>query len=251
MPVHGKDSGVAIGSYELTRFLNEVSSNNEIDLAETSCFQEPGGAKTYTPGMRNGTGSLSGRWAGKPGGAEQVILGIQQEQDDANNSDGHPVTFAIDRGFRPGRGATLGPALSTGLSVSSPLADVVSLSGDLQVENGWRTGVILSPEGPQSATPFTSVTDQQAALTQFGASAHLHVVQNSRAAASSVTVQHSSDGTVWVDLLVFDSIPAGTISGQRKTTAAGVTVNRYLRAIATLGGTTGTMTFRVAAARSI
>jgi hypothetical protein len=247
---HGKDTGVAIGSFELTRFLNEVSTNTSIDTAETSCFDEPAGAKTYTQGQTDGTGSFSGRYGGTPTAIENIVLGIQNEQDIANDGVGHPVTVGPDRGFRFGKAAIMAPSLSTSLNVSSPLSDVVSVSGDLQAEGGWRNGVVLSPKDAITATGSLG-TVNIAAATQYGASGHLHVVQNTRGAASTFVVQHSSDGNVWVDLLTFDSVPAGAVSGQRKSTAGNVTVNRYLRVLATPGGATGSITVRVAVARAI
>jgi hypothetical protein len=68
-------------------------------------------------------------------------------------------------------------------------------------------------------------------------------------AAPSVVwkIQHSTDNSTWADLVTFAASTA--VGFERVEVAAGTTVNRYLRAIRTFGGTTTSITSAVAFAR--
>jgi hypothetical protein len=71
-----------------------------------------------------------------------------------------------------------------------------------------------------------------------GAVAHLHVVDNTYNAGTSAKIQHSPDNSVWADLILFTSVPAGTKASERIATATGILVNRWTRLQKT-GGTSG------------
>jgi hypothetical protein len=244
--IHGKNTGVAVANYDLTRWLNQVQSGDSVDLAESSCFDEPEGSKVYVAGLRDGTASWSGRFTSEV----SPLKNVKDVFDDIDAAgDFIPVTLGVDRGFVRGRACTMGLAYSVKLGVSSPISDVVSVTGDLQAQGGFRAGVILTDKPDVTATTTYSSVDGGAATT-LGGFANLHVDARSTYNGNVVVkVQHSTDNAVFTDLITFSSVAPGVGSGQRVDLADDAVINRYVRVLATLDGTAGAATIRVALSR--
>ena len=240
MTQHGKDTGICLGEFDITRWLNEVSGDRSIDAADASCFDEPKGAKVYVAGLNDGTFSWSGREQGKvtDTNVRQTFEGI------AALEAGVPFTVGIQRGFHPGRLAEMGNVLVTSANVSAPVSDVVSVSGDLQSDGPIYTGKVLTQKAPYdgAATNGTTVDYLTASV---GALIHYHVTQNTRNGQVTVTVQDSTNGTLWVDVDQFQ-VAAGEILSEATIVTTGL--DRYVRVVVSLAGTTGTATIRVALA---
>lgn len=240
MAQHGKDTGIALAHFDITRWCNEVSGDRSFDVADASCFDEPQGAKVYVAGQQDATYSYSGR--------EQGTLNSPTFratiEDLAELESGVPFTVGIQRGFHFGRICEMGSVLTTSINTSAPVADVVSVSGDLQSDGPVYTGVVLTKKLPYTATE----QGQTATLLGVASSAriHYHVVENTRNGPVTITVQHSSGGGVWVDYNQF-IVAAGEVL------AAGRTINTprqaAVRVVVSLGGTSGSATIRVAITR--
>jgi hypothetical protein len=246
--VHGKNTGVAIGQFDITRWLNSVSSTQDIDNAEASNFDEPGGAKVFVNGLRDGKVS----WTGRIGAEVAPSATVQGVFDDIQAADTVvPFLVGPDRGFAPGRSVMLGSVYSTTASITSPIGDVVSINGDLQAEAGFSDGVCLTQKAPYSTSATGTTVDSGANSATSGGGRALLIMdqRGTRDGVTNVSIQHSVDGTTWVDLLVFTTIAAGNGSAQLVDFASGTLINRYLRAVVTLSGTAGQATIRVALAR--
>ncbi|AYD87359.1 minor tail protein [Microbacterium phage ValentiniPuff] len=239
MTIHGKDTGIALAQYDLTRWCNEVSGDQSLEAADASCFDEPQGAKVYVIGLNDSTFSWSGREQGKINepGLRAVVDGVAQLEA------GVPFTVAVQRGFHPGRIAQMGSVLSTSINLSAPVADVVSVSGDFQSDGPQMLGRILTDKLPYTATKQGQAIDL--AAPSLGAVIHVHITQNSRNGQVTVTVQHSDDGLVWVDL---DQYIAEEEELASASLAVDAPVDQYVRAVVSLAGTSGTATVRVAIA---
>ena len=234
---HGRDTKVLLGKYDISAYLNEATPSMSIDTAETSTFGSS--AKTYITGMNDGTVSLNGLFDGDAAAISAVF-------EDIINNDLTPViTIAYDGGLTAGRDCTLATGKQTSYEIGAPVADVVSLSGELQVTGGLRQGIILA-SGAQSASTISTGIDN-AALTTLGATANLHVTANTRNTATIIKVQHSVDNSTYVDLISFTSVGSTVITSE--TLTASGTVNRYLRANTTLTAGTGSITFTISTAR--
>jgi hypothetical protein len=108
-------------------------------------------------------------------------------------------------------------------------------------------GVSLHPISAETVFPFTGTGVDNAVATTNGGVASVFDIAG--AAPSLVyKVQHSTNGTVWVDLVTFTAITTIN-SSQRIEVASGITVNRHLRTIITNGGTTTSATGLVVFAR--
>lgn len=238
MTIHGKDTGIAVAQYDVTRWCNEVSSDMSADTAESTAFDAPQSAKEYVQGHTDATFSWSGREQNTLAGVRQAIGGLADVESSA------PFTVALERGFHTGRRAIMGGVLVTKLALSAPVADVVSVSGDLQSDGPTRTGRVLTTKEPYTATTTGPTINLGAAGVE--AWLNYHVVKNSRNGQVTVTVQDSVDGSVWVDYHQI-VVAAGVVTGQRFhfTDAIG----QYVRIVVALAGTTGEAIIRTALAR--
>lgn len=239
MTQHGKDTGICIAEFDITRWCNEVSGDRTIDAADASCFDEPQGAKVYVAGLNDGTFSWSGREQGKINSptVRATFEGL------AELESGVPFTVGIQRGFHPGRTAEMGNVLVTSANVSAPVSDVVSASGELQSDGPISTGKVLTKKLPYTDTENGTSIDLM--TPSLGALIHYHVVQNDRNGQVTITVQDSTNGTLWVDVDQFQTAAGEVLAAAHNVTTP---LDRYVRVVVSLAGTSGTATIRVALA---
>src|SRR5690606_33259815 len=135
----------------------------------------------------------------------------------------------------------------TSHSVETPVDHAGTFEAEMQSKTACERGVTLHTLGARTATANGTTVDQGAGSSN-GASAMLQVTAVSGTAGPSLTVavQHSTDGSTWADLITFG---AKTAAGTSERAAVTGTVNRYVRVIWTITGTTPSFTFHVAFSR--
>ena len=224
---HGKRTVVLLNGTDMSPFLNEATQTQEIETAETTTFADSD--KTYITGLADGTISTSGLFDSTAGASNAILTGAIGQEDN---------TFTV----LP-EGATAG---AQSIIVSSPVGDVVAISAEVQADGGLFSGRALNG--------FTNTgTSASLASVDYGGSSgngalfNLHASANTRDGNSTVKVQHSADNTTFVDLVTFTAVSASTTSGESITSSG--TVNQYLRAVHTLAGASGSITYHVSAAR--
>lgn len=236
--LHGKSATILFGQRSLSEYLNEVSVARTMETGETTNFRASG-FKTYVVGLQDAALSLSGLFDGSAGAVDETLQG-------AFTSDlRDPVTVSPEF-EKVGAPAYLVDAHTGSYDVTSPVADVVSVSSDIQAEGRIDRGVFLTASAAISSTSSGAAFDGGAATTNGGI-AHLHVSENTRDGIITVKVQHSADNVAWVDLVTFTAVPATTTTSQRSVISG--TINRYVRADYTVAGSTGSATVHVALAR--
>jgi hypothetical protein len=235
---HGKNTAVLVAKYDISAYLNEVSSSMSIDTAETSTFGTA--AKTYITGQNDATISFSGLYDGATDAIAEIFEAI------IDNDSTPAITICADGGLTVGASATLAQAKQTSYEISAPVADVVSLSGEFQVTDGMRGGVLLAAATAHSTTTNGSSVDGTAS-SALGARANLHVTANTRSANTTIKVQHSADNSTWADLITFAVVGATTTTSE--TLTASGTINRYLRATTTIASGTGSITYTLSLSR--
>jgi hypothetical protein len=234
---HGKDGRVLVSQYDLSAFLNELSSSQTIETAETTTFGSA--AKTYITGLNDGTLSFSGMFDGAADAIADVFEDIIASDSNAI------ITMINGSGFTTGASCVLAQAKQTSYDITVPVADVVSLSGEFQVTGGLRNGVLLA--GNATSTTSTNGTSVDGgASTALGATANLHVTTNSMNGNTVIKVQHSADNSTWADLITFTTVGATVLTSQ--TATASGTINRYLRYQVTPAGS-GSITLSVSLSR--
>ncbi len=233
---HGKRTAVLFNGTDMSPFLNEATTTQEVETAETTAFSDDD--KTYIVGLADGTISTSGMFDSSAGASDPVLRGMIQQEDN---------TFTVlPEGVARGNRAVLANGELTSYEVSSPVADVVAISAEIQADGGLLNGLDLTGQQIVSASGVTTEVNNGAS-TANGALFNLHVTANDRDGATTIKVQHSSDNVSYVDLVTFTSVSASTTVGETITSTG--TVNQYLRAEHTLAGSSGSVTYYVAAAR--
>jgi len=234
---HGKGTVVLSKEFDLSPYLSSVSVSNGVEIPETTTFGS--NDRTYIAGHLEGTISFDGYFDGSEDAIDEILT------DALGNETYSPITVAND-GSGVGRRAILLEAVSTTYEVSSPLADVVAITGGANANGGLDYGVQL---GTLSAitTTSTGTSVDNGAYSSNGGVGHLHVTANTRSASTVAKIQHSSDNSTWADLISFASIDSSTLTSERVAVTG--TVNRYVRALVTPASGTGSITFSIAFSR--
>ena len=240
---HGKNTIVLFNNFNLTEYFNSVSTSAMAEAVETTTFGSAN--KTYAIGMKDGTVSLEGLWAGDATGVDEVLAA-------AVTSDAKNIITVGTEGATLGRRAKLINADETSYEITGAVADMVTISAEAQASGtvgGFDGGVLLAANQTVTATVANTGVDNAAASTNGGV-AHLHVTTNTRNGAITVKVQHSSNNSTWADLVSFTATTSATTTSERIEVAAGTSVNRYLRAnVSGFAGSSGSATITVGFAR--
>lgn len=239
---HGKGTRVLVNTTDLSAFFRDSSLSATVATSETTTYGVTGDAKTYVAGLNDATVALSGLFDGDTGAVDDILTGVLGSSTDV------VFTVAQDGGLTVGRRCYLGQAIETKYNITSPVADVVQSTADLQTDGGSALGVVLAAAASVNATGNQTSVDNGAASSN-GGQATLHVTANTRDGNVVVKVQHSADNSSWADLVTFATVGSSTKTSERVALASGITVNRYLRASYTVAGTTGSATLTVAFGR--
>lgn len=128
---HGKNAAFKLDNssgsiVDLSAYLDEVSMPRSIETGETTVFGN--NAKTYITGLSDATISLSGKFDSTVDAHFANLIAALQNGTLAS------ATFEYGKeGTTAGRVKYTGEALVTSYEVSSPVADVVTFSAELQV----------------------------------------------------------------------------------------------------------------------
>jgi len=245
--IHGKGTSVLLDEFDLSAYFNSVDVSHSIETAETTSFGAS--AKSYIVGLRDGTLSLSGMWAADTDGSDEEVSAI------LGSATTPLVTVLYDSGTIGNR-ATISKAHATSYSISSPVADVVTITADFNSSTDGTANVTLGlAQGVQltagASIAFGSLGDlasvDNTASSANGGMANLHVTANDLDDACTIKIQDSTDDSTFADLITFSSVSSATATTEQKAVSG--TVNRYLRATASSSATSGSITFHIAFAR--
>lgn len=242
--VHGKNAALVHGSIDLSPWLNDIKATATADTGDTSHFGAS--AKTSIIGQSDATIAASGLYDGSAvGGIEKYMEAVIATE---NSSVGVeiPITFAPE-GLIVGGMTFMMLAKQTMYEVNAVVSDVESVSMNLQGTGGASFGVQLNTGTSVSATTAGTSVDNTVATTA-GARFHGHIISNANTGNVTVALQHSSNGSTWVDLIALPVVTTGTLTAFRSGVVAG-TVNRYLRLNLTLAGT-GAVSVSASASRN-
>jgi hypothetical protein len=232
---HGKGTVVLADEFDVTTYLNSVSTSNSIEVPETTTFGSSD--RSYITGHTDGSISFEGLFDGTADAVDEIF--------EAALGDGPIMTVSGD-GSALSRRAVLLDTKSTAYEVSSPLTEVVSVSGEAVANGGLDYGVWLACQTAVSTT-LTGTANDNSAASSNGGVAHLHVTANTRDGTTVAKIQGSADNAVFTDLVTFTTISTSTVTSQR--TEVSGSVARYLRAVVTPAGSTGSLTVSIAFAR--
>ena len=237
--IHGKSAQVLHNEFDLSSYFNDASVSRSVETAETTSFGAT--AKSYIVGLTDGTISLSGMFDGSANAIDQEMTDV------FGVNDGSVISISPSGSTAIGTRILTATGKITSYEVSSPVGDVVAANAEFQADAGVGNAVSLAALATITTTTTGASVDNGASSTN-GGFATLHVTANTMDNATVCKIQHSSDDSVFVDLVTFTSVATTVVTAERNTVANGTTVNRYLRAVATPAGA-GNFTYHINFAR--
>ena len=248
---HGKSTALFLNHLNATPYFNSGDFGQSLATADVTVWGNDD--KAFIAGIGDATFSASGFFDGDVGKVDRTLFDLQAAEDS------YPATYCPDGGAIVGRNCRLAALLQTEIANSSPISSATTLNLSAQADGGGRFGQVLNGTAQGASATITGQTVDSGILggTSNGGVAHIHMTLNTRTAGNSVKVQHSTDGTVWVDL-VEQVVPAGVAVdathpfGQPtayRLPIAG-TINRYVRALITPTAGSGNFVAVVALARN-
>lgn len=226
------NSRLYVGSLAWAVYSRGFSFNDTVEMLDITCL--PDTSKKFTPGLESATVS------------HDMLLDTATSGNFAtlNTWKGTPqVETLLWAGTARGTECLMVQANQSSFTVTSPVADVVQATGEVQCDTGIDFGVVLDPESAVTTTATTTAVDNGAA-TANGGVAHVHVTAFSGLTSNTITIEHSTDNSAFSTLGTFTAV-TGTTS-QRLVIAAGTTVNRYVRVkdtVVGVGSTSRIVTF--------
>ena len=240
---HGKNTIVLFDKFDLSTYFTSATTSAMAEAVETTTFGSA--SKTYAVGMKDGTVSLEGLWAGD-------VLGVDETLATAIAATTKKIITVGSEGAAIGRRAQLVNTDETSYEIKTAVADMVTISAQAQASGtvgGLNGGVLLAAQQSVTATVNNTSVDNSASSLNGGVG-HLHVTANTRNGAATIKIQHSANNSTWADLIVFTATTSSTTTSERIEVAAGTTVNRYLRTIVSaFAGSSGSATITVGFAR--
>jgi hypothetical protein len=226
----GAAAKIMHGAFDLSSYFRDFDHGTEVDVEDSTTFGKS--AKCYTVTLTDATLSLEGLWDGTAAAVDGVlapVLGVGAK----------PLTLGLD-GLAHGKVVKLMDGIAAKYAVKGSVGGLVEVTAEFQANEGSASGFSLLDLGSQAATANGTSLDNGAGTTNGGA-ANLHVTSGT--GTLTAKVQHSTDNSVWVDLITFTAATGATSEHKRVTG----TVNRYVRATWTIA--TGPFTFTLGFAR--
>tara|TARA_Y100000361_G_scaffold69902_1_gene61670 strand:+ start:6365 stop:7120 length:756 start_codon:yes stop_codon:yes gene_type:complete len=246
--IHGKDTAVYIDEFDLSSYFTSADTSINNSIAETTAYGATDAS--FIMGMRSGTLSLSGMWAGDTDGSDeelQALLGNATT----------PVITVREGSASIGSGAIVAQANETSYAISSPVADVSTVTADFECSTNNTTNLTFALASGVQLTAGASIAHgslgnlssvDNSASSASGGAGTLHVPTNTiSGGVTTIKIQHSANNSTWADLITFTNVSASTKTSEIKAVSG--TVNRYLRATASTAGSSGSITFMIAFAR--
>ncbi|ASU81505.1 hypothetical protein CDO52_00735 [Nocardiopsis gilva YIM 90087] len=236
--VHSKNGRILVNEKHVSAALNSYTVTRERNLSEVTAYSDDG--QRFIPGLRSGSLSLGGLFDSGTGNLDEEMESV------FSGGDNGLLATVYPNGATVGAKGFLTTADVSNYTISSAVADAVSVSIESSPDESIHSGVSLHDLSAETATGSGTAVDNGAS-TSGGGVAHLHVTAASGASPSlTAKVQDSADNVTFVDLITFD---AATAADSQSKTVTG-TVDQYVRADWTISGTTPSFTFNVAFSRS-
>lgn len=248
--LHGKETELFLCEFDITCFVNNIDLTQDIDLPEVTTFCDE--TRRYINGLRNATGSIGGFID------DDADTGIDAILQATFNLPGSSIFSDAINGFTIGNRVYLFRALISSYNTTQPVDGVQAFSADLQLDGDLSSGFSLHANAAETATGTGAGVDLQnqpgydgATTSDTGFVAHLHVCAASGTTPTlDVEVEDSPDdmtystiGTAGAATFAQATEP---VCERLETSPGQETVERFVRASWTIGGTTPSFTFVVA-----
>lgn len=239
--VHGKNTVVYVGGYDLTRYFSQADGEQSVDEVEATTFGATG--KEYVLGHQDGSLSLQGYADDDP-----TVL-HDHLQDILGTAANTPVTVGWAGGAVADWAAVI-DAKEKDYKTSSPIGGAVSISVEIRADGGIAGyAKVQHAKTAETATANGTGVDWGAgSTTSTGFDANLHVTAISGGITFEPKIQDSADNVTFADV-TGGAFTAVTAVGAENIGGT-ASVRRYTRVAWTITGT-GSVTFVAALAKRI
>lgn len=229
---HSKSSRVFLNERHISGQINGwTTTHNRQYGAGTSVLDD---GEKFVPGLMTGAVGLRGLFDSAQFVDTEVIAALGTGVDN-----GLLVTVCPDS-TTLGQPAMFCPADPTSYEVAAAVAESVTFSVDTVPDAMVDMGFVLHDHAAETVDGNGTSVDRTAGTTT-GAAASIHTTAYSGLTNAVIKVQHSTNNSVWNDLITFTTITA--VGSEFKTVTG--TINRYVRVTTDVTGT-GSVTFLVA-----
>jgi len=226
----GKDGAIYVTGYDLSSYFNKMSIEVQPTVLDTSGFGTT--AKTFIGGQIDGKLSAEGMFDGSASAIDAVLEPLLGA--DSSIVSMLPAADSEDAVAYCTSGA------ESSYDVTSPVADLVSVTVEAQQSGGLDRCVVLTPLDAKSSSTSSTGNDGGASTTDGGAG-YIHCTADSSLTSIDVVIEHADDAGFTTNkstIVTFTQITASPTSERIAVTG---TVRRYVRAAWTLVGTSATI----------
>lgn len=223
---HGSKQKIVWNGFDLSPFSRGLDIDASVDSPETTVFGLA--SKTYLTGQKDAKVSLDGIMDGAATGNDPRLFA-----DLAATAVAGLVATSFPQGDANPNAGYAFLAYDVGIKVSTPVADVASLTAQFQVTGGPERVLALHALINETGL-VNSASIDNAASSANGGVGYLQADGGGAAGTTVCKIQHSTDNSSFPDLITFATVTNNTRSAERQ--AIGGTINRYTRS--QVGGTT-------------
>jgi hypothetical protein len=241
--LHGSSTAVLVNEKVVSSEISGWTATHNRAMSEVTTVGQTAGSAgaAFVPGLMSGTLGLRGPQNSDP------TLGLTAEIQGAIGVDNAFVATCLPDGTAIGKPALFIVGDPSEYAVDAAVADAVAMTFTAMADESVDMGYVLHALGAETIDGNGTAVDRGTVSTPStrGLTAAIHVTAYTGLTGAAIKIQHSTDNSVWADLVSFTNVTA--VTSERVKVANGTTVNRYLRVVTDVTGT-GSVTFLVAAA---
>lgn len=241
---HGSSTVVLVNEKVVSSEVSGWTMTHQRAMSEVTTVGQTAGSAgaKFIPGLMSGSLALRGPQD------DDETAGLTKEITDAIGVDNSFLATCLPDGTAIGKPAFFCVGDPSEWSIDAAVADAVGYTFSAAADESVEMGYVVHALAAETADGNGTAVDRGASPltpTTRGAVVAIHVTAYSGLTSAAIKVQHSTDNSVWADLVAFTSVTA--TGSERKLVATGTTVNRYLRVVTDVTGT-GSVTFLVSVA---
>ena len=233
---------IFLNGFDLSCFLRSIEESAAQDVLDSTSFCTTDGARQYVVGLNERGISAEGFFAYNSVTDDFSVDKLYHDSIAAGVE--RLLTYNTQGQIDVGDPAIMMNLVHSSYNVNETIGDIIMTTFEAKAtkdatQNPYARGVWLMS---QTVTGAVDGTTYDGTSSKSGYFAHVHNTNSDGTA--TVKVQHSTDGSTWVDLIDFGAVASVGAEQARSTVAS---VNRYRRAIVTaIGGTTNKVSVALA-----
>lgn len=237
--VSGVTMKVLIDQYDMSAYFRSISPSSTRGMYDTTAFGST--SKTSVPGFVEGSIDIEGFFEDTAtlSAPDNIFNAIEA-------STTVPLVSIAPAGLAVGKRVYLMQAHEATHSVKAVVDALVLNSASFKSNNGYDFGVSLHDSMFSEPEDNVAASVDNLVSSANGGVGFVHLLDIAGTLPTvTFKIQHSTNNSTWVDLITFTT---QSVAGALRSTVTG-TVNRYVRAVWTMGGSVDGAFFVVTFAR--